>query len=264
MAVTSSDTAFYRYKDKEADALLADCVKMVRTRGNGDTSVSVEDQLYAFAGSIIQQAKLVRDACDKPDYEGPGKAELDTIIDGGIENLGVGLRGIMSDWGIYAWCPRFRVTVKSQPTLKLASPRIDLDGVRLEIRATGELYAKYPWWNCYKWCLKWEKVHKCDRIASVTVAPDIAIDAHADLSVDGLTITATGIFDKLRLDFPILRDLPLEGLANSLLAARSMTIYDASKLIATVPVVQSRFVIEAIDLPASPDGIEVGVTLRAV
>lgn len=264
MAAADTDTAFYRYKDTEADALLANCVKTVRTRGTSDTDVSIEDQIYAFGGSIIQQAKLIRDACEHPDYEGPDKAQLDKIIDGGIEHLGAGLRGIMGDWGIYAWCPRFRITVKSRPSLKLASPRIDLDGIRVEIRATGELYAKYPWWNCYKWCLKWEKVHKCDRIASATVAPDIAIDAHADLTVAGLTINAQGTFDKLRLDYPILRDLPLEGLANKLLAARTMTIYDASKLIATVPVVESRFVIEALDLPASPHGIEVGVTLRAV
>ena len=259
--VAAEVDGLYRYPDADVDRLFANSVEQINTRDT-NTDVTVEDQIFAFGGSIIQQAKLVREAADKPDYEGPDKAELDAIIDGGIPLLGKSLRRVMSDWGIYAWCSHLRVTVKSRPGLKLSSPRIDLTGLRLEVRATGELHAKFPWWNCYQWCLRWRKVHKCERIASLTVSPDLAIDAHAGLEIAALRVLASASFDRLRLDYPILRDLPLEGLANSLLKVKRVPVYDAAPLIATVPVLQSRFVVDSLDLPPTGDGIEIGVNLR--
>lgn len=260
---TWRESEYYRYTDDEVDEMFRACVQNVRDRGTS-TENTIDDDLLAFGGAIIQQAKLILDAVDRDGYEGPTRQQLETIVDGGVEALGGNLRSVLGDFGIYAWNPHLKVTLKSKPTLRLASPRIDLDGVRLEVLAKGELWVKYPWWNCHKWCLKWVKVIKCDRIGSITVSPDIAADAHADLSSRGTRVYAKAQFDRLRLDYPILKEIPLEGLANSVLGKREMEIYDASKLVASVPVLNSSFGVDSITLPPSTDSIGVGVDIKQV
>jgi hypothetical protein len=260
---TLDDGDFYRYSDEEVDEMFAECVKFVRT----DTTRTEEtfyDQLYAFGGTVIQQAKTILDASDESDYEGPSKEELTSIIDGGIENLGKTLRGFLGDWGVYAWNSYLKVVLKEKPTLKLESPRTDLDNVRIDVRATGELWAKYPWYNCHRWCTKWKKVIKCDKIASLTVGVDIKADAHADIAASGTKVLARAKFDKLRLDYPILKEIPLEGIANGALSSKFVEVYDASKLIATVPVLGSSFAVDTIALPAKNDGVRVEVTIKQI
>lgn len=260
---TRGESDFHRYTDSEVDEMFRTCVPNIAERQDA-TDNSIDDDLLAFGGSIIQQAKLILDAVDKDGYEGPSREQLETIINGGVEALGGNLRAVLGDFGIYAWNPLLKVTLKSQPTLRLASPRIDLNGVRIEVLAKGELWVKYPWWNCHKWCLKWVKVIKCDRIGSVTVSPDIAADAHADVSSRGTRVYAKAQFDRLRLDYPILREIPLEGIANSVLGKKEMEVYDASKLVASVPVLNSRFNVDSIALPASTESIGVGVNIKQV
>lgn len=73
-----------------------------------------------------------------------------------------------------------------------------------------------------------------------------------------------GEFDSLRLDYPILDKIPLEGIANRALADRLVYVYDAAQLVETVPVLQSHFTVGSISLPPTASGISVGVTLRQV
>ena len=253
----------YKFTNEQVDKMFRECVQVTVSRtGQGENTI--HDDLLSFGGSVIQQAKRVLEASSEVGYEGPTRGELETIVNGGVEALGKNLRGIFSDFGIYAWNPHLRVTLKTRPKLKLQSPRIDLDGVKVEILATGELWVKFPWWNCHKWCLKWVKVIKCERIGSITVTPDIAIDAHADIAARGARVYATAQFDRLRLDYPILKDIPLEGLANKILGTKELVIYDASALVASVPVLGSRFAVESITLPANPSGVGVGVNIRQI
>ena len=179
---------------------------------------------------------------------------------GGIKNL----VNTLGDWGLYAWCPYLRVVLKRKPQLNLGSPRIDLTNISITVTATGELWAKYPWWNCYQWCTSWKKVIKCDRIASLTVSPDIRAAAHANCESTGSRVYVRGEFDSLRLDYPILDKIPLEGIANRALADRLVYVYDAAQLVETVPVLQSHFTVGSISLPPTASGISVGVTLRQV
>jgi hypothetical protein len=257
---SSSESGFYEYSKDEIEAMLKGAVSHIRARTHG-SEVSVQSQIYSFAGSIVEQARKVLEiATTASDYEGPDKSELNAVVDGGIENL----VNTLGDFGIYAWNPYLRVTVKKRPSIGLQSPRIDLSGISIEVVATGELWAKYPWWNCYKWCTKWEKIHKCDRVASLTVSPDIAANAHAVVQTSGARVLVQAEFDKLRLDYDILRKIPLEGVANSALRGKSLFVYDASQLIATVPVLQSRFAVDEILLPPNSGGISVGVALRQI
>lgn len=252
----------YEYSKDEIKAMLQKSVTGVRSRTRKESSVSVGDQVYSFAGSVIEQAKKVVDVANSSgaDYEGPDKKEMQGIVEGGIE----GLVDALGDFGVYAWCPYLRVVIKKQPTIALRSPRIDLNGISIEVTATGELWAKYPWWNCYKWCTKWEKVHKCDRIASLTVSPDVLAEAHANIESSAARIFVRAEIDKLRLDYEILNKILLEGIANDDLRGRLVFVYDAAQLVATVPVLQSKFAIERVDLPDTQTGIGVGIVLRQI
>ena len=109
-----------------------------------------------------------------------------------------------------------------------------------------------------------KKVHKCKRIARVTVEPDIAAEAHATLLAKEARVLAFAKFDRLRIDEPILRKIPLEGFANRGLGDKPVYVYDASKLVATVPVLGSKFTVDKIILPPSADSIGVGVIIRKV
>lgn len=224
---------------------------------------SLHGEIYSFAGEIVEQAKKLVDAATSDDYEGPSAKLVQAVVDGGIEALPDTLAPF-GDFGIYAWCSRLQVVVKQRPKVDLSSPRVDLNGVKVHIDATGELWAKYPWWNCYRWCTKWEKVHKCKRIASVSPALEIAAEAHATAEANGPRVYVRGAFDKLRLDYPILEKIPLEGLANRALGGKRVLAYDASQLITTVPVLQSRFAVETLSLPTSADSIGIGVTIRKI
>jgi hypothetical protein len=246
--------AFYQYTLKESTQLLTNAVK-----GAAPTK-AINDQVYSFGGSIIEQAKKVLDAANTAGqkYKGPNKKQLQAIVEGGIPNL----VHTLSDWGLYAWCPYLRVVARTEPSLTLASPRIDLTNVKINVTATGELWAKYPWWNCYEFCTSWKKVIKCDKIGSITVSPDIKAAAHANIEASGSIVTARGVFDLLRLDYPILDKIPLEGIANDALGSKLVYVYDASQLVETVPVLKSRFTVGTITLPGTSGGISVGITLR--
>lgn len=253
------DAHFYEYTNQEIKKMLKASVAYVKDTSD-NSEPSVHDEVYSFAGSLIEQAKKVIDAANSAgtDYEGPDKKEMQAIVDGGIE----GLVDTLGDFGLYAWCPYLRVIVMRQPQIILSSPRIDLDGISVEVTATGEVWSKYPWWNCYRGCTKWEKVHKCRRIGTLTVSPDIKAEAHANVETKGSRVHVRGEFDKLRLDYNILDKIPLEGIANRALQNKLVFVYDAAQLIAAVPILQTKFTVDSLVLPASSSGISVGIVLR--
>lgn len=252
----------YSYSKEEANELFRRAVQFVIDEPDRSQQ-SIHDQIYSFGASLIQQAKVIQQAQDQDGYEGPGAREINAILDGGIADLGETLT-LLGDWGIYAWNPYLRVTLLHRPSIRLGSPRINLNGILTEVRATGEAWIKYPWFNCYKWCTQWKKVIKCERIASITVSPEIAAEAHADIVSRGVRVFAAGAFDRLRLNYPILDKIPLEGIANRLLGQKELLVYDASELLATVPLLRSRFVVNSIALPNKSDGIGIGVDVRQI
>lgn len=252
---------FYELTKEEIADLLSTSVRDV-SGSQSSSEISVSSEVFTFGGDIIQQARHVIDAASKAgsEYEGPDVADLKKIVDGGIENL----VDTLGDWGIYAWCRYLRVIVEKKPQIKLSSPKLNLNGIEIKVTASGELWSKYPWWKCYKWCTKWKKVIKCKRIASITVSPRIKAEAHAVLKAEAAKIFAQGRFDKLRLNYNILDKIPLEGLANKALKDKLVYAYDAGNFVAAVPLLESKFTVDTVTLPASNDSLNVGISLRQV
>ncbi len=249
------DRGGYKYSSGEIEKFFKNSIKPGQRM-----NLELNDRVFSFGGSIIEQAKRALDASTSKDYTGPSRSELQSVVDGGIENLVT----TFGDFDAYAWCPHLRVTLTTRPSIKLSSPRIDLNGIKINVEATGELWVKYPWPNCYKWCTQWKKVIKCDRIASVTVSVDLKAEAHANVMAKGTEIIARGEFDRLRLDYDILDKIALEGIANRALGDRLLAVYDASQLVATVPLLKSRFAIGSVSLPASADGIGVEISVKQI
>lgn len=249
----------YLYTDNEMRDLLIRCVSEAGQSTFAE-QISVSDQLYSFCGEIIEQYRKALDASGDPDYEGPDRRELQRVVDGGIENL----IETLGDWDAYAWCSYIRVNIEKRPSIGLASPRIEFSGFQVNAKATGELWIKYPWPNCYKGCTKWKKILKCKKAASITVSVTVKVDAHADITTSSNVVLAKLAFDKLRLPYGILEKIPLERIANRGLRNKNFPIYDASKLVQTVPPLGSTFGISQISLPQDPTGITIVVEVSEV
>jgi hypothetical protein len=250
---------FHAYTKGEIQQILNEAIQ----RPKGEGRQTPYDHIFSFCGSIIEQAKKVVDAAKDAGqkYKGPDPKLMQAIVDGGIKQLPQTLKPF-GDWGWYAWCSYLRLIVKSRPYFKLGSPRTDLKKLDLRGTATGEIWIKYPWWNCYHWCFEWDKVIKCDRILSVTPTVDVKADAYANCAANGATVYLRGAFDKLVLDYPILDQINLAGIANLALRSKLVYVYDASQMIETIPILKSRFTVDKISLPNSASGIDVSVTIR--
>jgi hypothetical protein len=129
------DQPSYEYSKAEIRSLLQSSLSSIKNRTISASENAINEQIYSFAGSIIEQARKVIDAAESnPDvYEGPEKQEMQKIVDGGIE----GLADTLGDFSLFAWSPYLRVVIKSQPSIRLDSPKIDLNGIKLEVTATG-------------------------------------------------------------------------------------------------------------------------------
>jgi hypothetical protein len=252
------------YTTDELGAMFRKAIQQ-RSDKKHDPETAFNHRILSFGGSIIEQAKKAADAAADAggEYSGPPIDVLQAIVKGGVKALPATIRPL-GDWGAYAHLAYLGVTMNQRPSIQLASPRIDLDGVKITVEATGELWIKYPWFNCYQWCFSWEKVIKCDRVASITISVDIAADAHAIVESSGPQVYVRAEFDKLRLDYPILRDIPLEGIANAALGNKPIFVYDASKFVTVVPVLESKFTVGEVLLPASANSVDVGVTLKQI
>jgi hypothetical protein len=251
----------YEYTKAEVQQLLDQAVKQ---HSKGDRP-SLDDDVFSFCGSIIEQAKKVVDAANSAGnkYKGPDLKLMEAIVQGGIQKLPQTLIPF-GDWGVYAWCSYLRVIVRQKPHFQLGLPETDFKNIRLRVTAKGELWWKHPWWNCYHRCFEWHKVIKCDQHGHVKPTLNIAADAWAKFDAKGPIVEAYAGFDKLRLDYPILKKIPLEGIANSALRGKPVYVYDASKLIESVPVLKSRFTVDKVTLADKANGIGLGVRIRKV
>lgn len=159
-----------------------------------------------------------------------------------------------------------RVDVATRPNLVVKSPNFSFKDLSVHTTATGELWMKLPVFHCCKWflgiCVCWRVEWKWTRITSLTISPKFGADVTIRFSESQLKIYAQAQFDKLFLDYYILRDIDLKGLANHYMANKRFEIYDAAKFVASLPYINANFRIETLTLPPRTDGLSIEITIK--
>jgi hypothetical protein len=160
----------------------------------------------------------------------------------------------------------FRVDLNERPSLKISSPAFTINNIRVEPTVRGELWAKVPEFRCcrrvFGICVCVRVSWEWKRIASVTISPNIGADATIIFSETNLKINAKAKFNKLFLDYAIIREINLASIANHYLNAKKFEVYDASKFIASLPYINSNFRIESLVLPPAADGLSVQINIK--
>lgn len=196
-----------------------------------------------------------------PNFNGPSAAVLQKVLDGGVKGLPAVFKGIQFVAHL-AW---LRVAIADAPTVGLNSPNVGLTGVNALVSATGELWWYHPTFHCSFLCFNWSETWSWDKLASVTVRNvQIAADAHVALSTKQALVVAQGVFDKLRLNYPILDQIPLEGVANNLLGPKLVAVYDAGKYVAAVPILGSKFAVNAVEIPPAKGSLIIDIQIKQV
>lgn len=276
------DEAIYRLDEKQLRQLLGEADKVPKTYDRqGNRPMKQEDQLAheTLRGleEIAANARECLDALhahtaakseDKPAWDGPTEQELKDII-AAAEARPLSydsLRTTLGDWGITPLVTWIKVQLREAPAFTLGGTVFGL-GVKVAADGTGEVWLKHPWLKCVKkWhgiCYGWKKITKHTLLLRVTLRGiKVKAKAEAHLSTNGPLVLATGKFTELRLDHKWLDQIPLERIANQALTAKPVTIFDAGKLVATVPLLGSRFTVGSLVIPNVPGEIGVEVTLK--
>ncbi|HEV8274066.1 MAG TPA: hypothetical protein VGQ04_22285 [Chitinophagaceae bacterium] len=153
-----------------------------------------------------------------------------------------------------------------RPTLTVNSPNFKAANIKVKVSATGELWMKVPRFKCCRhigpicvWvCIdRWEWI----KIASVSPSVKIGSDVSITFEIQQLKIFAGGLFDKLFLDYFILRDINLAGIGNIYLRNKKFELYDVSKFVASLPYINKKFRIQDIKLPPRSGGVTVEIDI---
>jgi hypothetical protein len=216
----------------------------------------------------IESAKACLRAMEEPQtptsagqiFSFPDKAYLEGIVKGGVEGLLKTTKGLE----VKAICSDLRVIANNKPNLGLNGPKVSISNSKINVKATGELWAKIPSFHCSRWCTRWTISWRWVRLASVSVSITVDLDAYIEILINGKILNAKAHINKLRLAYPILKEIPLEAIANSQLKNKLIPIFDAGSFIACVPVVNSRFGIESISIPNVAGSIEIDIAIKQV
>lgn len=159
-----------------------------------------------------------------------------------------------------------KVELYERPSLIVNSPNFKATNINVKVSATGELWTKIPRFKCCKrifgicvWvCFdRWEWI----KIGSISPSVNIGSNVSINFEIQGLKIFAGGSFDKLYLDYFILRDINLAGIGNSYLRNKKFELYDISKFVASIPYINKKFRILDITLPPKSGGVTVDVNV---
>jgi hypothetical protein len=195
----------------------------------------------------------------KTKFEGPSKKFAQDILDGGVEALW-SIKGIE----FKAICSQLKITADNKPNLSLNGTKVSVSNSKITTQATGELWWYHPTFHCSRLCTRWSVNWKWSRIASISVSIRVDMDGYVEISVNGKLLYARLHINKLRLDYPILREIPLEGIANRVLGNKQIPIFDAGSFIASVPIINTRFAIDSISMPNTNGSIEIDIAIKQV
>lgn len=203
-------------------------------------------------------------------WDGPSKTELKSII-ASLKKFGeyslkdfTQIKKIVEFKVFVSW---IRIAV-SKPSFTLSGSSFQLNVPDVLPSGTGEVWAKYKWIKCIKrkWgiCYRWKIVTKSKRILKVTLK-DIKTELSvvAEIMVSGPLVRVFANVIKLRLKYKYLDKIPLEKLANKKLSDKPVIAFDASKFVATMPMLGSKFRVQKIAVPSATGKINVLVTATA-
>lgn len=263
-----NDDSMVEYSTSEIEDLFKTATKStppsLSTKPPSDINAQFASDVLKAGSSVIESAKQCEIARQQAgsSFVGPPKEFVEGILQGGLEGLTESAKGLR----VVAHCSWLEVDVLQPPTISLNGGSIGIGNVELSVSATGQLWWYHPTFHCSKMCFNWTTTWGWDQMGpSLTVrGVKISADASATVSTSGTKALASANVSKLRLDYPILDKIPLEGIANSQLNGKSVTIYDASKLIETIPVIAQQFTIDSIAIPAATGETVVRVSIRKV
>jgi hypothetical protein len=193
------------------------------------------------------------------EFEGPDEEYAIGIRDGGIEGL-VKIKGIE----FKAICSKLQVIADNKPNLSLNGSKVSVSNSKITTQATGELWWYHPTIHCSRWCTRWSVSWSWSRIASVSISVRVDLDGYVEIIVNGKILNAKLHINKLRLDYPILREIPLEGIANRVLSGKQIPIFDAGSFVASVPIINSKFAIDIISIPNTTGSIDIDIAIKQV
>lgn len=218
----------------------------------------LESQLQDLA-NLVRKSK--DDALNENiPWEGPSEEELSDIFN-------------RVRWEVVAHCSWLRVKLMRSPAFELKSPRSDIRALNVEVSATGELWVKHPWYKCvrrcprplHRLCCRWRRVWKWSRVASLTVR-DVRFASHAFITFgvepDG-AVAGRPAFERLRLDYIILKEIPLEGIANEEVRKKGVRFDVArpSQLQVDLGALGLKYTVSGFEVPPDQSGITVHAIL---
>ena len=244
---------------------IAESAKIISTESPKTDSKFYSEALSNLAPTI-ESAKSFLKAKDDADnakppipFEGPPIKFAEDILKNGVEGLG-NIKGIE----FRAICSKLQVIADNKPNLHLNGSNISISNSKITTNATGELWWYHPTLHCSRWCTRWSVTWGWDRVASISVSVRVDLDGYVEIRINGKIVCANLHINKLRLDYPILREIPLEGIANRILANKQIPVFDASSFVACIPVLNSRFAIDSISIPISNGLIEIDIAIKQV
>lgn len=231
---------------------------------------TAEERFYSEAlgniSEVIQSAKDCLKVMDGPQtqttagqvFSYPDREYLQKIVDGGIENLLDTAKGLE----LKAICSHLEVAANNKPDVTLNGAVVSIANSKITVKATGELWAHIPTFHCSRWCTRWTISWKWERLASISISIIIAMDGYVKIVINGKVVNAQLHFNSLRLDYLILREIPLEVIANKVLQNKLIPVFNAADFVACVPVINSRFAIDSIAIPNTNGNIEIDINVK--
>lgn len=262
-------SAAYDYTKKEITEILDATQNWGKKATSLQVPKSLDGQFYSVllkeCSATIESAKACLAAREEAKskgqpFSGPSESDLQDILDGGIKGLAQ-----IDGFQFRALCTDLRVFASGKPDVQLKGPTVTLSNLKIVGDACAEVWWYHPSFHCSWLCFNWSVTWSWGPLIRVCVeGVKFDVAAHATAATDGPLVTVTATADRLRLDYDILRELPLENIANHYLADKRVLVYDASKLVAAVPVLGSRFQVSSVDLPAITGGLQVNVSVKQV
>jgi len=216
----------------------------------------IDNAVAGFYGTLAE-VDAQRDQVEKQgnQWRGPSKNDVDQIRQ----------RGIID----FAFClPWLRVDLRSSPKIVLSASVIPVTNIDLSVGATGEVYGYWADFICDNHCIDniccWGHLENhWHYIGSLTVT-DVHLKANGKV-MPGIDpprkVFLQASVDSLRLDYEILKEIPLEGFANNALAGKKFEVLDADKIVAALPYVNNKYGIDTLKLSGSGE-LRVDISLR--